>query len=160
MGEGGAGEGGAGVDCVTKTPYSVMYPAAYPQVIAVGAVDSYKEPAWFSNTGPETDVLAPGVNVVSTNLYDGFGIANGTSMATPHVTGAVALMLALAEIEGVDLTPDRIKSILRDTALDGMIDLTAALNQVHAESLAGSLVNTTNDMVINTVGRLPRFLHW
>ena len=52
-------------------PVAVNYPAAYPNVIAVGAVDEVSEYATFSNQGPELDFAAPGVKVVSLHLYGG-----------------------------------------------------------------------------------------
>ena len=107
-----------------------MYPAAYPEVIAVAAMDPYEELAWFSNTGPELDLIAPGLDILSTALKKSYGIANGTSMATPHVTGAVALMLALAQDRNVTLTPDDVKQILTETSSNGVINLVQALEAV------------------------------
>ena len=74
---------------------SVDYPAAYPNVIAVGAVTASKERASYSDTGAELDIAAPGSNVLSTynasnTSYD---TLSGTSMATPHVAGALGLAL-------------------------------------------------------------------
>jgi subtilisin family serine protease len=105
-----------------------MYPAAYPEVIAVSAYDSFGQLADFSNTGPEVDIMAPGVNVISTNIDKGFGICSGTSMAAPHVSGAVALMLALDK-NGV-LTPADVKDILIETSYGGEINLIGALAEV------------------------------
>jgi len=72
-----------------------IYPAAYEGVLSVGAVDEYIRMAKFSTWDPSTtDVLAPGVNILSTfkeNLYATF---SGTSMAAPHATGTLALMLS------------------------------------------------------------------
>jgi subtilisin family serine protease len=78
-----------------------MFPARYPEVIAVGASNAYGELAGFSNAGPEMDLMAPGVDVVSLDITNGdlskgFGIASGTSMAAPYVTAAAAMMKALA----------------------------------------------------------------
>lgn len=98
----------------------VCYPAAYPEVIAVGAASGY-DPfavADFSNGGDELDLIAPGVRVYSTNYNSrtgvlGYELANGTSMACPHVAGVVGLMLA----EDPLLTPDKVRRILRETAI-------------------------------------------
>ena len=51
-----------------STPAAVEYPAAYPEVVAVGAVGEAKEHANFSNSGPELDFVAPGVRILSTVL--------------------------------------------------------------------------------------------
>ena len=98
----------------------VCYPAAYPEVIAVGAADEW-DPftvADFSNGGGELDLIAPGVGVCSTNYNSstrelGYQSANGTSMACPHVAGVVGLMLA----EDPLLTPDKVRKVLRETAI-------------------------------------------
>jgi subtilisin family serine protease len=66
---------------------AVGYPAAYPEVIAVSAIDQNKSIASFSNRGPEIDLAAPGVNIYSTYKGTGFATLSGTSMATPHVVG-------------------------------------------------------------------------
>jgi fibronectin type 3 domain-containing protein len=67
--------------------------------------------AFFSNYGASVDVIAPGVNVYSTWANGGYQVQNGTSMATPHVTGVVALMAALDP----GLTPAAALDVLRLT---------------------------------------------
>ncbi|MFI5585335.1 S8 family serine peptidase [Amycolatopsis sp. NPDC051758] len=70
-------------------------PAHVPEAITVNASDENDNRASFSNYGSCTDIFAPGNNITSLGLSNG-GSANmsGTSMATPHVTGAAALYLA------------------------------------------------------------------
>lgn len=72
---------------------SVSYPAAYDNVIGVSAMDQNYDLAYFSNYGPQIDVTAPGVSITSTYYKGQYAIMSGTSMATPHVTGVIALML-------------------------------------------------------------------
>lgn len=70
---------------------TVGYPAKYKHVMAVSAVDSGDTIANFSSRGPEVEICAPGVSVLSTTKGGGYGYMSGTSMACPHVSGVAAL---------------------------------------------------------------------
>jgi uncharacterized repeat protein (TIGR02543 family) len=72
---------------------SLYYPASFDGVISVGAVDSNKTIWENSNYNQKVDIVAPGVNIVSTSLDNKYQQASGTSLAAPQITGVIALML-------------------------------------------------------------------
>lgn len=110
----GAGNSGPLCRSVTDPP------APYPQSFTVGAVDRDDRVADFSSRGPtpdgfvKPDVVAPGVNVLSALPGGGYGTESGTSMATPHVAGVVALLWSANPKLIGDIA--RTREILRSTA--------------------------------------------
>ncbi|WP_054711269.1 S8 family serine peptidase [Bacillus sp. JCM 19041] len=89
-----------------------MYPAAYPEVITVAAVDENKNRAFFSNYGDHIDVSAPGEHIPSTYTDNQYVVLSGTSMASPHVAGLAALLKST----NPELTNDAIGDIILGTA--------------------------------------------
>ena len=71
--------------------YKDCCPAHMAEPIVVGAINQYQQIGSFSNYGKTVDVAAPGVMIYSCALGGGYKYDNGTSMATPHVTGIVAM---------------------------------------------------------------------
>ncbi|MWG34555.1 S8 family peptidase [Halomarina oriensis] len=112
-------------------PDSVGYPAAYDEFVAVSATTIDDGIASFSSTGPEVDVAAPGESVCSA-VVDGHDVLDGTSMASPHVAGGVAQLLAAGT------SPEEVRDRLLDSAEDignaedeqgaGLLDVAAALD--------------------------------
>ena len=88
------------------------YPAAFSNVISVGAINVSERRATFSATGSHIDVSAPGVAIRSTDWDDTYSNKDGTSMAAPFVAGLAGLILSC----NPNLTPAQVGTILRDTA--------------------------------------------
>lgn len=103
-------------------------PANLPECITVAAYDSKDQQAFFSNFGPKIDVAAPGVDILSTipntstlgDLYPGQIVGDhymrlqGTSMASPHVAGAAALIVS----QHPAYTHEQVRAVLRASADD------------------------------------------
>ncbi|MEK7200638.1 MAG: S8 family serine peptidase [Patescibacteria group bacterium] len=138
---------------------NVIYPAKFDSVIAVGAIDSTNKRASFSSTGPKVELVAPGVSVYSTwndntsystpqpkcNRSDGgcYKYGSGTSMASPHVAGVAALVIATG-VRDTNLNRrinDEVRAIMNSTAQElgtasrdnqygyGLVNVAAALAQ-------------------------------
>ncbi|ANE45900.1 peptidase S8 [Paenibacillus swuensis] len=85
------------------------YPARYPQTISVGAIGKDNRVAPFSNRSKKIDIYAPGEKIMSTWLRGKYHELSGTSMATSHVSGVIALLLSAKP----GLKPDEIRKLLK-----------------------------------------------
>lgn len=110
-------------------------PARVAEAITVGATDSTDSLAYFSNYGAIVDINAPGVSITSDWLKDGVKTISGTSMATPHVTGALALALN----RGITFTLGQIPSELVNPSSNAIL----SANAISAGTTAKLLYKST-----------------
>lgn len=138
----------------------IASPACGSNVTAVGAVDD--NDAITFNRAPFMSILAPGVSITSTVLRSGgvisdpsgFKAVDGTSMSTPHVAGAAALLFQYGKLKaGIVLTPKQIQNALNSTGIsitDGSntyrrIDVFAALNSLNMR-VSEITINSTDSL--------------
>jgi len=127
-----AGNLGPGASTITS-------PGCSKKAITVGGITKNKGMYYYSSRGPvgtmvKPDVLAPAANIWSAKIGGGYTEKDGTSMATPHVTGAAALILQVYP----DFSPGEVKNLLKDSSTDlgfdkndqgaGLIHVFRALN--------------------------------
>lgn len=98
-----------------------FYPAAYPTVMSVGAINSANQRAPFSNYGASVDVSAPGVSVLASIPNNNYGAWSGTSMASPHACSLGSLVYTLnpniSDEQAFQLIKDNTTPIVTDRPL-------------------------------------------
>ena len=114
---------------------TTFYPAGFtaPNIIAVAATNNADQLASFSNYGTSVHLAAPGVDILSTTIGNGYQFFSGTSMATPHVSGAAALVLSKCNLGVADLKAtildnvDVLPSLSGRVGTSGRLDVDKAL---------------------------------
>jgi subtilisin family serine protease len=161
-GNGGSDGIGDNNDITANYPsnYSTMSTAGYEAVVAVSALASNGALASYSNYGATTvDLGAPGSGIWSTVAGGGYASYSGTSMATPHVTGALALEASLhpeysaAQLRNALLsTTVYTSSLARKTVSGGRLDVGSLVNAAPPASNTGVVLYGTNrnDVIVGT----------
>jgi subtilisin family serine protease len=120
------------------------YPAALPEVIAVGSVSDDGRRSHFSSYGDHLSVCAPGEDIVGLSRH-GYRMGSGTSFAAPFVCGVASLLVSRARKRGVSLNGERVKQIIADSAMPlsrepfspktgyGLVDALSAIRRLDAE---------------------------
>lgn len=138
-------------------------PAAYDTVFTVSATNPLTGAfAGFSNFGPDIDIAAPGVNILSTLLGGGYGNNSGTSMASPHVAGAAALYVgqhlttltkdtAIAEIRNALILSGEVTTMAGDK--DGIPE-----PLVDAEAVVGAISTPDPAWHLSVITDQPSYL--
>ena len=126
--------GNAGVDACSISPASTA------NAVTVGATSDNDSRAWFSNWGECLDIFAPGNAIVSENFLGGSKTLSGTSMASPHVAGALAVYLA----SNPSATLDTAVNVLKSNALSGVVvdARTATANKLLSTAFLSGVVPT------------------
>lgn len=147
--------GNDGPEVSSTTP-----PGNYPNVIAAGATDASNNIIYFSSRGPapsdfpwfgatKPDIAAPGVDILSAEAgTGGYTLMSGTSMASPHIAGTVALMLSA----NPTLDYDDVYRILSETAVD--------IGDTGMDNISGyGLVDAYRAVQLAMEMRAPRIYH-
>lgn len=120
------------------------YPSDFEEVICVGAINPSFTKYGFSNYGSMLDLVAPGQEIVTTDVDNKYTTTNGTSLAAPYAAAAAALILEI----NPNFSPAQVKSILQETAIDlgepkwdvqygsGLVNPSAAVDQVSGGNIS------------------------
>ena len=98
---------------------TVEYPAAYEEVVAVGATNPDGKVADMTSTGEELDIVAPGINIHSVGWLDMEVTCSGTSMAVPHAVGAASLLWQMDLNKSADFIKGLLEASAKNVEEDG-----------------------------------------
>lgn len=144
-----------------------IYPAAFPEPIAVGAVNSNLQRAAFSNVGAYVDVAAPGDGILSTygTSKTAYAYASGTSMATPYAAAAAALVIAADSSLSATAVRNRLESTARDLGAPGadaeygkgLVNPASAARRRSSNPAPGSGKDGNGYWIVTAEGRVKAF---
>jgi hypothetical protein len=134
----------------------IALPACIKNVTAVGATNKDDTIATYGNRNNITDLVAPGTDINSTIISGGYGLSTGTSMATPHVSGAAALVYHYLKQANKAATPANVELVLKQTGKQiydssngiwfSRIDVFSAIVALNESSVI-NLINPLNNTV-------------
>ena len=129
---------------------AISSPACIPEAIAVGSsLDTSDERSWFSNNGKMLDLYAPGSDITSSVVGGGYETWDGTSMATPHIAGAWAVIKQAKP----DASVDEIEALFKSTGVaitsDGITRSRVAIDAALSGSSFGSIIPAINLLLLH-----------
>jgi thermitase len=156
----------------TNNDTSPFYPASYSatNIVAVAATDSNDLLASFSNFGASSVHLgAPGVQILSTIPGNGYALEDGTSMASPHVAGAAALVLSRCNLSVSQLKSailqnvDVVSSLVQKTTTGGRLNVNKAIRSCLPSpvgALASQIDSATSSLEVYYMGSDQHVHQW
>ncbi|TKI56497.1 peptidase S8 [Brevibacillus antibioticus] len=135
-----------------------LFPAKYSETLSVGSINRDNQRADSSSVGTGLDLMAPGVDILSTTLHKGYELRSGTSLAAPHVAGAAAVIWS----KKGRATNDEVRDILVESATPlgeprfygkGLVNLEKALGIGSTESLAIQSIESSPNKLAISIGQ-------
>jgi hypothetical protein len=137
----------------------ITYPGGYSRVISVGSVSSGNRRSRFSNYNETVSVVAPGENIKSIYLGNGYNTMSGTSFSTPIVSSMIAILKGI----NPELTPSQLKKMIEETATDlgpeGK-DIEYGYGVVSFDKVVSLVTSSQTEVIGNTSGNLNHLGEW